>query len=52
MIDRKRGFFDEAQETMTAGEREGFRRRILCDAVRPAYENAPATRRKMAEAGA
>jgi len=51
MIDRKRGFFDEAQERMTAAEREGFRRRILCDAVRHAYENAPATRRKMDEAG-
>lgn len=51
MIDRKRGFFDEAQEKMTAEEREGFRRRILCDAVRHAYENAPATRRKMDEAG-
>lgn len=50
MIDRKRGFFDEAQERMTAEEREGFRRRILCDAVRHAYENAPATRRKMDEA--
>jgi phenylacetate-CoA ligase len=51
MIDRKRGFFDEAQERMTAADREGFRRRILCDAVRHAYENAPATRRKMDEAG-
>jgi len=51
MIDTKRGFFDEAQERMTAAEREGFRRRILCDAVRHAYENAPATRRKMDEAG-
>ncbi|MGB7972728.1 MAG: AMP-binding protein [Candidatus Deferrimicrobiaceae bacterium] len=51
MIDRKRGFFDETQERMTAEEREGFRRRILCDAVRHAYENAPATRRKMDEAG-
>jgi len=51
MIDRKRGFFDEAQERMTAEEREGFRRRILCDAVRHAYGNAPATRRKMDEAG-
>jgi len=50
MIDRKCGFFDEAQERMTAEEREGFRRRILCDAVRHAYENAPATRRKMDEA--
>jgi phenylacetate-CoA ligase len=51
MIDRERGYFDEAQERMTAEEREGFRRRILRDAVRHAYENAPATRRKMDEAG-
>jgi phenylacetate-coenzyme A ligase PaaK-like adenylate-forming protein len=51
MIDRKRGFFDEAQERMTPEEREGFRRRILGSAVRHAYENAPATRRKMDEAG-
>lgn len=51
MIDRKRGFYDEAQETMPPGEREAFRRSILCDAVKHAYENAPATRRKMDEAG-
>jgi len=51
MIDRKRGFFDAAQEKMTAEEREGFRRRIVSEAVRHAYENAPATRRKMDEAG-
>ncbi len=51
MIDRKRGFYDEAQETMPPEEREAFRRAILCDAVKHAYENAPATRRKMDEAG-
>ena len=51
MIDRKRGFFDEAQERMTPEEREAFRRRILSNVVRHAYENAPATRRKMDEAG-
>ena len=51
MIDRKRGFFDEAQETMTPEVREAFERKILCDTVRHAYENAPATRRKMDDAG-
>ncbi|MBK5094890.1 MAG: AMP-binding protein [Deltaproteobacteria bacterium] len=51
MIDRKRGFFDEAQETMPPEEREAFERKILCDTVRYAYENAPATRRKMDDAG-
>ena len=51
MIDRKRGFFDEAQETMTPEVREAFARKILCDTVRHAYENAPATRRKMDDAG-
>ena len=51
MIDRKRGFFDEAQETMPPSVREAFERKILCDTVRHAYENAPATRRKMDDAG-
>jgi phenylacetate-CoA ligase len=51
MIDRKRGFYDEAQETMPPEEREAFERKILCDTVRHAYENAPATRRKMDDAG-
>ncbi|UCD47817.1 MAG: AMP-binding protein [Deltaproteobacteria bacterium] len=51
MIDRKRGFYDEAQETMPPEEREAFRRTILRNAVKHAYENAPATRRKMDEAG-
>jgi len=51
MIDRKRGFYDEAAETMPPEEREGFRRKILGDAVRHAYANAPAARRKMDEAG-
>lgn len=51
MIDRKRGFYDEAQETMTPSVREAFERKILCDTVRHAYENAPATRRKMDDAG-
>jgi phenylacetate-CoA ligase len=51
MIDRKRGFYDEAQETMPSEEREAFQRKILCDSVRHAYENAPATRRKMDSGG-
>lgn len=51
MIDRKRGFFDEARETMRADERTAFRREIVREAVRHAYENAPAARRKMDEAG-
>ena len=51
MIDRKRGFYDKAQETMPPPEREAFRLRILRDAVRHAYENAPATRKKMDAAG-
>ena len=51
MIDRKRGFYDEAQETMPPSVREAFERKILCDTVRHAYENAPATRRKMDDAG-
>ena len=51
MIDRKRGFFDEAQETMPPSVREAFERKILCNTVRHAYENAPATRRKMDDAG-
>jgi phenylacetate-CoA ligase len=51
LIDRKRGFYDEAQETMPPEEREAFRRVILRDTVKHAYENAPATRKKMDEAG-
>ncbi len=51
MIDRKRGFFDEARETMLPGERAAFRREIVREAVRHAYEKAPAARRKMDEAG-
>jgi phenylacetate-CoA ligase len=51
MIDRKRGFYDEAQETMPRRDREQFRLGNLRDAVRHAYENAPAARKKMDEAG-
>jgi phenylacetate-CoA ligase len=51
LIDRKRGFYDKAQETMAPQEREAFRLRILRDAVSHAYENAPAARKKMDAAG-
>ncbi|OGP34893.1 MAG: hypothetical protein A2X88_03930 [Deltaproteobacteria bacterium GWC2_65_14] len=51
MIDRTKGYFDESQETMAPKEREAFRRTILRETVRHAYENAPAARRKMDEAG-
>ncbi|HBO70741.1 MAG TPA: AMP-dependent synthetase [Deltaproteobacteria bacterium] len=51
MIDRTKGYFDESQETMDPKEREAFRRTILRETVRHAYENAPAARRKMDEAG-
>ncbi len=51
MIDRKRGFFDEARESMRPGERAAFRRELVREAVRHAYENAPAARRKIDDAG-
>jgi phenylacetate-CoA ligase len=51
MIDRTRGFYDEAQETMALRDREPFRLGNLRIAVRHAYENAPAARKKMDEAG-
>ena len=51
MIDRRRGYHDEKQETMRPGDRAAFRRRILVDAVRHAHDKAPAARRKMDEAG-
>ena len=51
MIDRKRGFYDKAQETMPQRDREEFRLGNLRGAVRHAYENAPAARKKMDEAG-
>jgi len=47
MIDRKRGFFDEQQETMTPKDRAAFTAEILRETVRFAYKNAPATRKKM-----
>ena len=51
MVDRKRGFFDEEQEKMSPKDRAGFTRRILSETVQYAYEKAPATRKKMDEAG-
>ena len=51
MIDRKPGFFDEEQEKMPEKERAGFVRRILRETVQYDYEQAPAARKKMDEAG-
>ena len=51
MIDRKRGFYNKGQETMPQEEREEFRLGNLREAVRHAYENAPAARKKMDAAG-
>ncbi len=51
MIDRRRGFFDEARETMRPGDRAAYRREIVRQAVRHAYGNAPAARRKMDQGG-
>jgi phenylacetate-CoA ligase len=51
MIDRRRGYFDEEQETMPPARRAELHRELLLDTVRHAYEHAPATRRKMDAAG-
>jgi len=51
MIDRKRGFYDEALETMPAAKRAQAQREMLRETVLHAYEHAPATRRKMDDAG-
>jgi len=51
MIDRRRGYFDEEQETMSAAQRAERHRQMLRETVRHAYERAPATRKKMDEAG-
>ncbi len=51
MIDRKRGYFDEALETMPAAKRALAQREMLRATVLHAYEHAPATRRKMDDAG-
>ncbi len=44
-------FYDEARETMPAVKRAEAQRVMLRETVRYAYEHAPATRRKMDEAG-
>lgn len=51
MIDRTKGYYDEAQETLPPREREALRIRLLQETVRYAYANAPAARRKMDQAG-
>jgi phenylacetate-CoA ligase len=51
MIDRKRGFYDEAAETMPGAERAKAQREMLRETVLHAYEHAPATRKKMDDAG-
>jgi len=51
MNDRKRGYFDEARETMPAAERARATRDMVRETVLFAYEHAPAARRKMDEAG-
>lgn len=51
MIDRKRGFYDEAAETMPVAKRAQAQREMLRATVLHAYEHAPATRRKMDDAG-
>lgn len=51
MIDRTKGYYDEVQETLPPPEREELRTRLLQETVRHAYENAPAARRKMEQAG-
>ncbi len=51
MIDRRKGFYDEEQETMAPAQRADLHRELLRETVRHAYDHAPATRRKMDEAG-
>ena len=51
MIDRTRGYYDEALETMPAAKRAQVQREMLRATVLHAYEHAPATRRKMDDAG-
>ncbi|OIP33356.1 MAG: hypothetical protein AUK27_10715 [Deltaproteobacteria bacterium CG2_30_66_27] len=51
MIDRTRGFYDEALETMPAAKRAQAQREMLRATVLHAYEHAPATRKKMDDAG-
>lgn len=51
MIDRTRGYYDEEQERLAPAKREAHRVRLLQETIRHAYENAPAARRKMDQAG-
>jgi len=51
MSDRLAGYYDEARETMAPALREKYQRELLLETVRHAYDHAPATRRKMDEAG-
>lgn len=51
MIDRTKGYFDEVQETLPPPEREALRIRLLQETIRHAYDNAPAARKKMEQAG-
>ena len=51
MIDRKKGYYDEAGETMPPAKRAEAQRKMLRETVRHAYDHAPATRRKMDDAG-
>ncbi len=51
MIDRKSGYYDEAAETMFPAKRERAQREMLRATVRHAYDNAPAARKKMDDAG-
>jgi phenylacetate-CoA ligase len=51
MIDRKKGFYDEARETMAPGKRAELHKEMLRETVRHAYGHAPATRKKMDDAG-
>ena len=51
MTDRKKEYYDEAAETMPAAQRAREQREMLRETVLYAYENAPATRRKMDDAG-
>jgi len=51
MIDRTKGYYDEVQETLPPREREALRVRLLQETVRHAYGNAPASRKKMEQAG-
>jgi len=51
MTERKKEYYDEAAETMPAEERVRARREMLRETVLYAYGHAPATRRKMDDAG-